>query len=155
MKCQAPFKYGFSRTILCNAVIISFTLETTTFPMSLDNVLVTVLFLNPTSNPMVPCRYWAGNKCMYSDQDCEFSHGTQIPLTKFVDYNNMGKIFGRKETKLGSEESLGDWEKYTKGIGSKIMAKMGYIKGTGLGKNNEGRVKPVVATVLPKRQSLV
>ncbi|XP_050438487.1 zinc finger CCCH-type with G patch domain-containing protein-like isoform X2 [Adelges cooleyi] len=244
MKCQSPFKYGFSRPILCNAVIMSFTLKNTTFPMSLDNVLVTVLYLNPTSNPMVPCKYWVDGECMYSDQDCKFSHGTQVPLTSitnyiepnfehlrigslvlantykgclwskavvldieygtsikdgtclvryntiglgvarvpmhdiypginkydeychtnYLDYNNMGKIVARNEatenkvlqkrTKLGSSESLGDWEKYTKGIGSKIMAKMGYIKGTGLGKNNKGRVEPAVATVLPKRQSL-
>ena len=30
------------------------------------------------------------------------------------------------------------------------MAKMGYIAGTGLGKNSEGRVEPVEAEVLPE-----
>ncbi|VVC37070.1 G-patch domain,Zinc finger, CCCH-type [Cinara cedri] len=51
-------------------------------------------------------------------------------------------------------QSLGSWEKHTKGIGSKLMAKMGYIMGAGLGKNGEGRIIPVEATVLPKGKSL-
>lgn len=34
------------------------------------------------------------------------------------------------------------------------MAKMGYIMGAGLGKNSEGRINPVEATVLPKGKSL-
>ncbi|XP_001952828.1 zinc finger CCCH-type with G patch domain-containing protein [Acyrthosiphon pisum] len=51
-------------------------------------------------------------------------------------------------------QSLGSWEKHTKGIGSKLMAKMGYIMGAGLGKNGEGRINPVEATVLPKGKSL-
>ncbi|KAF5295086.1 hypothetical protein FQA39_LY13237 [Lamprigera yunnana] len=50
--------------------------------------------------------------------------------------------------------AIGDWEKYTKGVGSKIMQKMGYIVGTGLGKYNDGRIEPVPAVVLPTGKSL-
>lgn len=45
---------------------------------------------------------------------------------------------------------LGEWERHTKGIGSKLMAKMGYVSGSGLGKLSEGRVEPVEAIVLPE-----
>lgn len=47
-------------------------------------------------------------------------------------------------------KELGGWEKHTKGIGSKLMAKMGYITGTGLGKNSEGRIEPVEAFPVPE-----
>ncbi|KAL1487745.1 hypothetical protein ABEB36_015581 [Hypothenemus hampei] len=53
-----------------------------------------------------------------------------------------------------SSNPLGEWEKYTKGIGSKLMQKMGYIIGTGLGKQGEGIVNPVSALVLPQGKSL-
>ncbi|CAG9857195.1 unnamed protein product [Phyllotreta striolata] len=49
---------------------------------------------------------------------------------------------------------LGDWEKYTKGMGSKMMLKMGYVIGTGLGKNAEGRINPVSAVIFPAGKSL-
>ncbi|XP_066999121.2 zinc finger CCCH-type with G patch domain-containing protein [Anabrus simplex] len=50
--------------------------------------------------------------------------------------------------------ALGDWEKHTKGIGSRLMAQMGYVTGTGLGKFGEGRIEPVEAVVLPAGKSL-
>ncbi|KAK9404947.1 zinc finger CCCH-type with G patch domain-containing protein [Crotalus adamanteus] len=50
--------------------------------------------------------------------------------------------------------SFGSWEAHTRGIGSKLMAQMGYEHGKGLGKNSEGRVEPVLAVVLPKGKSL-
>ena len=39
-------------------------------------------------------------------------------------------------------------------MGSKLMAKMGYVLGTGLGKNGEGRVDPVDAVIVPLGISL-
>ncbi|XP_017789428.1 PREDICTED: zinc finger CCCH-type with G patch domain-containing protein isoform X2 [Habropoda laboriosa] len=49
---------------------------------------------------------------------------------------------------------LGNWEKHTRGMGSKLMAQMGYVIGTGLGKHSDGRIEPVEATVLPAGKSL-
>jgi len=54
----------------------------------------------------------------------------------------------------GGPVCLGEWEQHTKGIGSKLMAKMGYIFGKGLGKDGSGIVEPVEAVVLPQGKSL-
>ncbi|XP_049531320.1 zinc finger CCCH-type with G patch domain-containing protein [Anopheles darlingi] len=52
------------------------------------------------------------------------------------------------------DRRLGEWEDHTRGIGSKIMQKMGYVVGTGLGREGEGIVLPVSAQVLPQGRSL-
>ncbi|KAK2727257.1 uncharacterized protein LOC136039844 [Artemia franciscana] len=50
--------------------------------------------------------------------------------------------------------TIGEWEKHTKGFGSKMMAKLGYVMGSGLGKNGEGRTEPVECISLPRGKSL-
>ncbi|XP_054636605.1 zinc finger CCCH-type with G patch domain-containing protein isoform X2 [Dunckerocampus dactyliophorus] len=49
---------------------------------------------------------------------------------------------------------FGGWEAHTRGIGSKLMLKMGYEYGKGLGKTQTGRVEPVMAVLLPKDKLL-
>ncbi|XP_035312210.1 zinc finger CCCH-type with G patch domain-containing protein isoform X1 [Cricetulus griseus] len=46
------------------------------------------------------------------------------------------------------------WEVHTRGIGSKLLVKMGYEFGKGLGRHAEGRVEPIHAVVLPRGKSL-
>ncbi|KAK2851068.1 hypothetical protein Q5P01_007344 [Channa striata] len=59
-----------------------------------------------------------------------------------------------KSSDLVNAADFGGWEAHTRGIGSKLMLKMGYEYGKGLGKMQEGRVEPVMAVVLPRHKSL-
>lgn len=43
------------------------------------------------------------------------------------------------------EKDFGRWEKYTSGFGSKMLSKMGWQHGTGLGEAGVGIVNPVKA----------
>ncbi|XP_077409596.1 zinc finger CCCH-type with G patch domain-containing protein [Vanacampus margaritifer] len=58
------------------------------------------------------------------------------------------------ESTASSTSVFGGWEVHTRGIGSKLMLKMGYEYGKGLGKTQEGRVEPVMAVLVPKGKSL-
>ncbi|XP_071699171.1 uncharacterized protein, partial [Rutidosis leptorrhynchoides] len=49
---------------------------------------------------------------------------------------------------------FGSFEKHTKGFGSKMMAKMGFVEGMGLGRDSQGIVQPLVANRLPKSRGL-
>lgn len=47
---------------------------------------------------------------------------------------------------MKADKNFGGWQKHTKGFGAKLLSKMGYIPGKGLGKTNQGIVRPVEAT---------
>lgn len=67
---------------------------------------------------------------------------------RYLDSSHVGS-----SQKVG-DDSFGFWEKHTRGIGSILMSKMGYVSGSGLGKEGEGRVEPVEAMVFPPGRSL-
>jgi hypothetical protein len=52
-----------------------------------------------------------------------------------------------------SLENIGDFEKHTRGIGSKLLRKMGY-DGQGIGKRRQGILSPIVATPWVKHEGL-
>ncbi|XP_019718557.1 zinc finger CCCH-type with G patch domain-containing protein [Hippocampus comes] len=65
------------------------------------------------------------------------------------------KVLGSGGESTANNASIfGGWEAHTRGIGSKLMLKMGYEYGKGLGKTQEGRVEPVMAVLVPKGKSL-
>ena len=58
-------------------------------------------------------------------------------------------------TEIGnSGVKFGDWESHTRGLGSRLLLKMGWVVGNGLGQRGEGRVEPVTARLYPQGKGL-
>ncbi|TKY54745.1 Zinc finger CCCH-type with G patch domain-containing protein [Spatholobus suberectus] len=68
----------------------------------------------------------------------------------------LGVEFSKNPAALARNKSsrVGAFEKHTKGFGSKMMAKMGFIEGTGLGRESQGITTPLTAVRLPKSRGL-
>ncbi|KAJ6746158.1 G-PATCH DOMAIN CONTAINING PROTEIN [Salix koriyanagi] len=59
-----------------------------------------------------------------------------------------------KSRKHSKTQSFGAFEKHTKGFGSKMMARMGFVEGMGLGVDSQGIANPLVAVRRPKAWGL-
>ncbi|KAK7265144.1 hypothetical protein RJT34_32760 [Clitoria ternatea] len=88
----------------------------------------------------------------------EFSSDPAEPVTEPA--RNKSSRIGAFEKRTKAEPTrskssrIGAFEKHTKGFGSKMMAKMGFVEGTGLGRESQGITTPLTATRLPKARGL-
>ncbi|KAF3783996.1 G patch domain-containing protein 2 [Nymphaea thermarum] len=57
-------------------------------------------------------------------------------------------------TSGGELQKIGTFERHTRGFGSRMMAKMGFVEGTGLGKDGQGMLEPLSAKRRPKNLGL-
>ncbi|XP_057289367.1 zinc finger CCCH-type with G patch domain-containing protein-like [Hydractinia symbiolongicarpus] len=225
-KCRVKYTQEWGTVQYYNAMVLSYQVDEDN-----DDLLkVKVLFLNPTHEAMVPCKYFLDGKCSYGEE-CRYSHGYQVDAnelkeyeepdfsglnidskclakydndiwykatirdihedhvtvsydtyseTAVLDFHSILPItlnsdpasssssddetdtdatdqpgFAQLTYKPASQTGpLGGWEEHTRGIGSKLMLKMGYRFGKGLGKNEQGKVEPVVIRLLPPGKSL-
>ncbi|RVE50404.1 hypothetical protein evm_004941 [Chilo suppressalis] len=78
---------------------------------------------------------------------------TEYPESKSLRSNveNKGRALLIEKSLMGNIPAMGEWERHTRGIGSKLMLAMGYVPGAGLGATGEGRVAPVEAHAGPAR----
>jgi G patch domain-containing protein 2 len=53
-----------------------------------------------------------------------------------------------------SFNQIGEFEAHTRGFGSRMLAKMGFIEGNGLGKDSQGIAQPLQAIMRPKSLGL-
>ncbi|THG14125.1 uncharacterized protein LOC114273206 [Camellia sinensis] len=75
--------------------------------------------------------------------------GAEASETSSNSSKTKPKKFGKDKT-----QRFADFENHTKGFGSKMMAKMGFVEGMGLGQDSQGIVNPLVAVKLPKSRGL-
>lgn len=60
----------------------------------------------------------------------------------------------QKRAAKGAGGDIGTFEQHTRGIASKMMAKMGYVPGQGLGKQQQGIARPIDNKLRPKNMGL-
>ncbi|VDP62153.1 unnamed protein product [Heligmosomoides polygyrus] len=58
-------------------------------------------------------------------------------------FTKKSKSNGPRRKRRNSESDVPDIEQYSKGIGSRLLGKMGWKRGSGLGRSQQGRVDPV------------
>lgn len=76
------------------------------------------------------------------------------PQSRSIGRSSKSCETNRKAAKSKENNKLGSFEKHTKGFGSKVMAKMGFVEGMGLGRDSQGIVNPLSAVRRPRSMGL-
>ncbi|XVE98494.1 hypothetical protein REPUB_Repub03eG0111500 [Reevesia pubescens] len=94
----------------------------------------------------------SGRKGSYANQPVSFvSSGVLLSETVEVrTTDSEGKSESCEHKRIVSSAQFGAFEVHTKGFGSKMMAKMGFVEGGGLGKDGQGMAQPIEAIQRPK-----
>lgn len=83
------------------------------------------------------------------------STGSSDSDTSDTDDSSYARVVGPSATDPETcSAAFAGWEVHTRGMGSRLLAKMGYEFGKGLGRHSDGRVEPIHAVVLPRGKSL-
>lgn len=96
-----------------------------------------------------------GKKDSYANQPVSFvSSGMMQESVKITTVDSVDTDSSCKNKSAAGPAEIGSFEVHTKGFGSKMMAKMGFIEGSGLGKEGQGMAQPIEVTKRPKSLGL-
>lgn len=102
----------------------------------------------------------AGLGCLPSTAHQEMDNDELLPtafgkrMMAAAEQRRKGGVKGNFATSTRPAPAKAEFEVHTKGIGSKLLAKMGWTQGQGLGKEGKGIAKPLEATMRPKKMGM-
>ncbi|OQV25291.1 Tuftelin-interacting protein 11 [Hypsibius exemplaris] len=88
-----------------------------------------------------------GKNRVHDEDEVSFVSSPKTPKTEGSGKRGGGKAKTFAGLGMEMNKDFGKWEKNTKGIGLKLMGKMGFKPGQGLGKEGEGITKPIEVVV--------